>query len=73
MSLCQSGDSFIVEEVKKVLKAQKNIDRGIAFPTCISRNNVVGHFSAEAEDKDALEDGDVVKMYAFSSLPINFV
>jgi len=60
-SLCETGDKFINEEVKKVLKSHK-IDRGVAFPTCISRNNVVGHFSAEAEDKDVLENEDLVKI-----------
>lgn len=62
LSLCQAGDQLVEEEVKKVLKAQKAIDRGLAFPTCVSRNNIAGHISAEAEDKEVLEDGDVVKI-----------
>jgi len=62
LSLCTSGDNTILEESKKVLKAQKNIERGIAFPTCISRNNVIGHYAAEAGDKEILEDGDLVKV-----------
>jgi len=56
------GDQLIEEEAKQVLKSRKGLEKGVAFPTCISRNNVVGHFSAEAEDKDVLEEGDLVKI-----------
>jgi methionine aminopeptidase len=39
------------------------VDKGIAFPTCISVNNCVGHFSPLKSDIDVLlHDGDVVKM-----------
>jgi methionine aminopeptidase len=37
--------------------------KGIAFPTCVSVNNCVCHFSPLASDTDVeLKDGDVVKM-----------
>ncbi len=37
--------------------------KGIAFPTCISINNVVGHFSPSSkEDKTVLAEGDLVKI-----------
>ena len=42
--------------------AKKKIDRGVAFPTCVSVNNVVGHFSPLAGDESVLEEGDMVKM-----------
>lgn len=42
--------------------AKKKIERGVAFPTCISVNNAVGHFSPLASDETVLEDGDMVKM-----------
>ena len=42
--------------------AKKKVERGIAFPTCVSVNNVVGHYSAAAGDEAALAEGDVVKM-----------
>ena len=38
---------------------------GVAFPTCISVNNCVGHFSPlKSEPPVTLKDGDLVKMYA---------
>lgn len=37
---------------------------GIAFPTCVSVNNCVCHFSPIKSDPDyTLKDGDLVKMY----------
>ena len=41
---------------------KKKIDRGVAFPTCVSVNNTVGHFSPLASDETVLEEGDMVKM-----------
>lgn len=38
---------------------------GIAFPTCISVNNVAGHFSPLGDDTTVLNTGDLVKMYIF--------
>ena len=42
--------------------AKKKVERGIAFPTCVSVNNVVGHYSAGTGDETALAEGDLVKM-----------
>ena len=42
--------------------AKKKIDRGVAFPTCVSVNNTVGHFSPLASDETLLEEGDMLKM-----------
>lgn len=37
--------------------------KGIAFPTCISVNNIVGHFCpAQKDDASVLKEGDVVKI-----------
>ena len=41
---------------------KKKIERGVAFPTCISVNNTVCHNSPLASDETVLEEGDVVKM-----------
>lgn len=45
------------------------MEKGIAFPTCISINDVCGHYSpliSDANDKEAeaglLKEGDVVKI-----------
>lgn len=40
--------------------------KGVSFPTCVSVNNVISHFSPLASDPDTnsvvLKDGDVVKI-----------
>lgn len=96
LSLCEKGDSFIMEEIGKIFKKEKEMKKGqqlatfhltfdtsftlvfyasapssfnvgsfagIAFPTCLSVNNCVCHFSPVKSDPDViLKDGDVVKM-----------
>jgi len=62
LELCELGDKLIVEGAKSVYKSNKKMERGIAFPTCISVNHIAGHYSPEAGDKAALKDGDVVKI-----------
>ena len=42
--------------------AKRKIERGIAFPTCVSVNNTVCHFSPLATDEAVLEENDMVKM-----------
>jgi methionyl aminopeptidase len=46
-TVCQEGDKFMEEELRKVFnnKKSKKLERGIAFPTCVSVNHVMGHFS----------------------------
>jgi len=60
LKLAEASDAFILAELGTLVK--KDTEKGIAFPTCISVNHVVGHFSPEPEDKDVLVDGDVVKI-----------
>jgi len=62
--VCQEGDQFIEEELKKIFnnKKSKKIERGIAFPTCISLNHTCGHFSPMADESVALQEGDVAKI-----------
>jgi len=57
-------DQYIEEELRKVFhsKKAKKLERGIAFPCCISINNIMGHFSPLAEDSVQIKEGDVVKM-----------
>ena len=45
----------------KVYKGKK-IDKGIAFPTCLSVNSVVGHYCPAADDATVLNEGDCVKI-----------
>jgi len=38
------------------------LERGIAFPTCVSINNCIGHFSPMNTDKTTVKEGDLVKV-----------
>lgn len=61
--ICTKGDSLITEETGKVCKKEKDLKKGIAFPTCVSVNNCVCHFSPAKNDPDyILKSGDVVKI-----------
>lgn len=63
LSLCEKGDAFITAETGKVFKKEKEIKKGIAFPTCVSVNNCVCHFSPIKSDPDyTIKDGDLVKI-----------
>ncbi len=42
--------------------SKKKIEKGIAFPTCVSVNNTVCHFSPLAGDETILATNDIVKM-----------
>lgn len=62
-TLCQMGDNLIEEETSKVFKKEKELKKGIAFPTCISVNHVVCHFSPLLSETDIpINDGDMVKI-----------
>uniref|UniRef100_A0A8C2XFN4 Proliferation-associated 2G4, b n=1 Tax=Cyclopterus lumpus TaxID=8103 RepID=A0A8C2XFN4_CYCLU len=51
LSLCEKGDAFIMAETGKIFKREKDMKKGIAFPTCVSSDaNVM------------LKDGDLVKI-----------
>ena len=61
--LCSLGDKLLLEETEKVFKKEKELKKGIAFPTCLSVNNCICHFSPLASDTDVeLKEGDLVKM-----------
>lgn len=63
VELCAFGDQRVAEETEKVFKKEKNIKKGTAFPTCISCNNCICHFSPLRSDPDYLiKDGDLVKI-----------
>lgn len=63
-TICSTVDAMIEEEVKKTFasKKSKNLERGIAFPTCISVNHIMGHFSPLVDESQILLDGDMAKM-----------
>jgi len=71
--LCEKGDALVVERTGKLYKKNKKLTKGIAFPTCISVNEIVGHnspcpqniSSPNPEDPaiiGALKTGDLVKI-----------
>nr|XP_019942624.1 PREDICTED: proliferation-associated protein 2G4 isoform X1 [Paralichthys olivaceus] len=63
LSLCEKGDAYIMAETGKVFKKEKDMKKGIAFPTSVSVNNCVCHFSPLKSDSDyTLKDGDLVKI-----------
>ncbi|PKU79637.1 ERBB-3 BINDING PROTEIN 1 [Dendrobium catenatum] len=63
VDICEKGDAFIREQAGSMYKnVKKKIERGVAFPTCISVNNTVCHFSPMGGDETVLEEDDVVKI-----------
>lgn len=62
--VCGQIDGFIEEELTKVFsnKKSKKLERGIAFPCCISINEVAGHFSPCPDDTVTLKNEDLVKI-----------
>ena len=65
--LCTQSDAFIMDKLSKIYTKKKFI-KGLAFPTCISVNEVCGNYSAPAEitddphEKKCLVEGDVAKV-----------
>jgi len=60
--LCKGADALIIERTSKLYSNKKDVAKGIGFPTCISPNNVVGHFSPLTSDSTPLKTGDIVKV-----------
>lgn len=52
------------EELRKIFnnKKSKKLERGIAFPTCISVNNIFGHYSPLKDESSTLQEGDLTKI-----------
>lgn len=65
--LCSQSDALILSKLKNVYRKKRFI-KGIAFPTCISVNEICGNYSAPAEisddprEKKTLAEGDVAKI-----------
>ncbi|XP_068644192.1 ERBB-3 BINDING PROTEIN 1 [Aristolochia californica] len=63
VDVCEKGDAFIREQTGNMYKnTKKKIERGVAFPTCISINNTICHFSPLASDEAIMEENDIVKI-----------
>jgi curved DNA binding protein len=61
-AICAFGDNLIEQEVKKVFTKNKQMEKGVAFPTCISANNLVGHVSPLVSEDLTINQGDLVKI-----------
>jgi len=63
LEICQFGDKVIKMQTDKVFKS-KTMKKGIAFPTSVSVNNCVCHYSPLAAGKKVpvLKTGDMVKI-----------
>ncbi|KAG0034391.1 Proliferation-associated protein 2G4 [Podila clonocystis] len=60
--LCVNGDKAI-EEAAKTVYTKGKIQKGVGFPTCISVNNTICHFSPlSTEAAQVLKTGDMVKV-----------
>jgi methionine aminopeptidase len=62
VDLANFGDNLINTEVKAKYSKSKRLEKGIAFPTCVSIGNCVGHYSPLSSDATQIQDGDLVKM-----------
>lgn len=61
--ICEFGDKLVLEETNKVFKKEKDFKKGIAFPTCVSVNNCICHFSPVPSEADyTLKDEDLCKV-----------
>ncbi|KAH7435866.1 hypothetical protein KP509_06G082300 [Ceratopteris richardii] len=63
LNLCEKGDSFMRDQTANMYKnAKKKIEKGVAFPTCVSVNSVVCHYSPLASDETTISEGDMLKI-----------
>lgn len=62
VDVCNAGDAYIKDRTTKIYKKEKKMEKGLGFPTCISVNHVVGHFSPLDKDTITLKTGDLVKV-----------
>ena len=62
--ICVAGDTFLEEQCAGVYaKSKPAVEKGIAFPTCVSANECVCHCSPASADAGlTLSEGDLVKI-----------
>jgi len=64
--ICELGDKYMEEETGKLYnkkgKDGKKVEKGVAFPTCISVNETLGHYSPMKGESTTLKAGDVAKI-----------
>jgi curved DNA binding protein len=66
LDLCKFGDTVIMQKCSTIYQKKvkgKAIEKGVAFPTCVSLNECVCHNSPlESDIGDVLSNGDLVKL-----------
>jgi methionine aminopeptidase len=66
VEMCDAGDKFITDATGKIYnqktKDKTKVEKGIAFPTCVSVNQIVGHFSPLQGDNTLLKLGDLIRI-----------
>uniref|UniRef100_A0A182WA95 Peptidase M24 domain-containing protein n=1 Tax=Anopheles minimus TaxID=112268 RepID=A0A182WA95_9DIPT len=61
--ICLKGDNMMTQDAEKKYKNEEEMKKGVAFPTCLSVNNCICHFSPARNDSDyLLKENDVVKI-----------
>ncbi|XP_049293084.1 proliferation-associated protein 2G4 [Anopheles funestus] len=61
--ICLKGDTMMMQDAEKKYKHEEDMKKGVAFPTCLSVNNCICHFSPARNDPDyLLKENDVVKI-----------
>ena len=53
---------MLIEKQCEQIYKNKQLEKGIAFPTCVSVNDMVCHYSPYADESIKLSPGDVVKV-----------
>ncbi len=61
VDVCEFGDTVINAQCAQSFKSKK-VEKGVAFPTCLSVNEIVCHYSPLPAESIVLAEGDVVKM-----------
>ncbi|CAH0521925.1 unnamed protein product [Peronospora belbahrii] len=61
VDLCQFSDLIIAQRCGVIFK-HKKIEKGVAFPTCISTNEIICHYSPLCNESIKLKAGDWVKI-----------
>lgn len=66
LNVCRAGDAAISQKAELIYRAKKGgkpIEKGIAFPVCLSVNECVCHYSPlGTDDSKVLAAGDMVKI-----------
>jgi len=63
-SFAKAG-ALLEQEIQKVFNKPTQegaIEKGVAFPTCLSINHCCGHFSPMGTDQTVIKEGDLVKV-----------